>query len=142
MAHLAIKYLFIMKNITKEIKNAINQNVLWSLSVFFDFIENLNNEKISISFWEGEENWATLIVDEKPVGFLWRKYPVLLIEDEYIDNIKETLGNYDFLSLIAVSNLNSEVLKLDYHDLKDYLEYGLDYNKFSAMDLWFNTNSI
>lgn len=131
-----------MKNITKKIKKAINQNVLWSVSMFFEFIENISSEEIKISFWEGEENWATLVLNGKPIGFLWQKYPLLIIEEKYRNNINDRLENYAFLSLILVSTLNSKTLKLDYDDLHDYLDYGEDYNKFSAMDLWFNTNSI
>jgi hypothetical protein len=49
---------------------------------------------------------------------------------------------YPFLSLIVVDDLNEGTLKLDYDDLKDYFDYGIDYRKFSATDLWFHTNSI
>ncbi len=131
-----------MKNITQEIKNAINQNVLWSIGMFFDFIENLRNEKIEVSYWEGEENWATLIIDEKPIGYLWKKYPVLFIQKGYLNKVKTIIDNYTYLSSIIVDDLNTEVLKLDYVDLKDYFEYGIDYSKFSATHLWFLTNSI
>ena len=131
-----------MKNITQEIKDAISQNIVWSINIFFDFIENFRKEDIEVSYWDGEENWATLIIDKKPIGYLWKKYPVLLIQSDYLNNVKTVIENYTYLSLIVVDDLNAEVLKLDYTDLKDYFEYGVNYNKFSATDLWFQTNSI
>jgi len=131
-----------MRNITKEIKDAISQNILWSINMFFDFIEKFRKEDIEVSYWDGEENWATLIVDKKTIGYLWKKYPVLLIQSDYLNNVKIVIENYTYLGLIVVDDLNVEVLKLDYADLKDYFEFGINYNKFSATDLWFQTNSI
>jgi hypothetical protein len=66
-----------MKNVTEEIKNAIKQNELWAISIFFDILEKLENRKIAVSYWDGEENWAIIISDKKPVGYLWKRYPVL-----------------------------------------------------------------
>ena len=131
-----------MKNITKKIKRAISQNILWALSMFYDFIEQLRAKNIQVSYWEGEENWATLIIAEKPVGYLWKRYSLLIVEKYLRDELNDFLENYDFLSVILVENLNDETLSLDYDDLKDYFDYGFDYNKFSATDLWFQTNAI
>ena len=132
----------ILKNITQEFKKAINQDVLWSINMFIDFISKLRNEKIEVSYWEGEENWATLIVDKRPIGYLWKKYPVLFLESDYLNKVKTLIENYTYLSSIIVNDLNAQIFKLEYADLKDYLEYGVDYSKFSATDLWFQTNSI
>lgn len=131
-----------MENITKKIKDAISQNILWSINVFFDFIEKIRNEDIEVSHWDGEENWATLIIDKKTIGYLWKKYPVLFIQSNYLNKVKIIIENSTYLSSVIVDDLNAEVLKLDYVDLKDYIEYGVDYRKFSATDLWFQTNSI
>src|SRR5690606_21030035 len=98
--------------------------------------------KVKVSYWENEENWATLICDEKVVGYLWKKYPVLFLQSGYFDKISSTVKNCKYLSLILVNDLDSNFLKLDFTDLKDYFEDGLDYSKFSATDLWFQTNSI
>lgn len=131
-----------MKDITQDIKSAINRNILWSVRIFFDFIEKLRVEKVEVSYWDGEENWATLIVDSSPVGYLWKKYPVLFIQSNYLNKLKGQDGISTFLSVIVVDDLNAEVLELNYFDLKDYFEYGINYSKFSATDLWFQTNSI
>jgi hypothetical protein len=131
-----------MENITTKIKDAISQNILWSINVFFDFIEKIRCEDIEVSYWDGEENWATLIIDKKPIGYLWKKYPLLFIQRNYLNKVKIVIENCKYLSSVTVDDLNAEVLKLDYDDLKDHLEYGEDYGKFSATDLWFQTNSI
>lgn len=131
-----------MENITTKIKDAISQNILWSINVFFDFIEKIRSEDIEVSYWDGEENWATLIIDKKPIGYLWKKYPLIFIQRNYLNKVKIVIENCKYLSSVTVDDLNAEVLKLDYDDLKDHLEYGGDYGKFSATDLWFQTNSI
>lgn len=131
-----------MENITQKIKSAINQNILWSPSIFFEFIESLKKKKIEVSYWEEEENWATLIIDKKPIGYLWKRYPVLFIQSDNLNKLNTMIENSEYLSSIIVDDLNAEVLTLDYNGLKDYFEYGVDYNKFSATDLWFQTNSI
>lgn len=133
---------FDMKDITKKIKSAISQNVLWALNMFYDFIEQLRAYNIQVSYWEGEENWATLIIAEKPIGYLWKKYPLFIVEENQRENLSEILEKNNFISVILVKNLNDEILSLNYNDLKDFFDYGLDYNKFSATDLWFQTNSI
>lgn len=131
-----------MNDITEKIKSAINQNVLWSISIFYDIIEQLTDKNLQLSYWEGEENWATIIIKEKPVGYLWKKYPLLILEDNKRDNLNEIIAKYSFLSIILVDNLNSEILSLKYDGLEDLIDYGFDYTKFSATDLWFQTNSI
>lgn len=131
-----------MTDITEKIKLAVNQNILWAVSVFFEFIGKLKNRNIDVSYWEGEENWATLIVEEKSIGYLWKKYPVLIIESKYIDTLKEVLAKNDFLSLITVININNEELSLSFEEVNNYFDYGMNYQKFSATDLWFQTNSV
>lgn len=131
-----------MKNITQDIKKAINQNVLWSINTFYDFIETIRNKGFEVSFWDGEENWAILIVAKTNIGYLWEKYPLLFIQSNYLDNIKYDVEDYSFLSIISVDDLNTNVLKLNYDELTEHFEYGIDYNKFSVTDLWFHTNSI
>jgi hypothetical protein len=132
----------IMKNVTQDIKNAINQNVLWSISLFFDFIKVIRNNKIDISYWENEENWATLIIDQNPIGYLWKKYPLLFLKKNKLNIISAIIARYSCLSVVVVNDLNEDFLELDYDSLQDYIEYGIDYGKFSATDFWFQTNSI
>lgn len=131
-----------MINITKEVKDAIIQNVLWCTSLFFDFIEDCSKTSIDISYWYNEENWATLIFHEKIIGYVWKKYALIIVRSDYMDEVKIVIDKYICLRVITVEDLNAEVLTLDYVELKDYLEYGINYNRFSASDLWFHTNSI
>jgi len=131
-----------MRDITQEIREAIDQNTRWSIEIFFDLIERLKRENVGVSYWNGEENWATLAIDRKSIGYLWKKYPVLFIKSDYLPMVKEAINALTYMSPIVVDDLDAEVFKLSYVDLTDYLEYGVDYNKFSATDLWFHTNSI
>jgi len=131
-----------MKNITQEIKNAINQNILWSVKIFFDFIEKLRVEEIEVSYWEGEENWATLGVENIPIGYLWKKYPLMFIQSNYLNTFKDIMETNAYLSVVVVDDLNAKVLEIDYLNLKDFFEYGIDYSELSVTDLWFQTNSI
>lgn len=131
-----------MRDITQEIRNAIDQNIPWSIDVFFDTIERLGREHVEISYWDGEENWATLAIDKRPIGYLWKKYPFLFVQSDYLTTINGAISALTYMSPIVVDDLDAKVFKLNYADLTDYLAYGVDYSKFSATDLWFNTNSI
>lgn len=131
-----------MKDVTKDIKNAISQDVLWRTSIFFEYTQLLRKNEFEISYWEGEENWATISISNSPVGYLWRKYPVLFIVDKYQTQVVEISSSYGFVSIIFARDLNLKAFKLDYQALVDYLDYGANYEKFSATDLWFHTNSI
>jgi hypothetical protein len=143
MAHWATKKGMIMVNITQDIKNAIYQDILWSISLFFDFVEVSKNNKVEVSYWENEENWATLIIGQNPIGYLWKKYPLLFLRKDKADIFSTAIGkSYSYLSLILVDDLNEEIFELDYDSLKEYVEYGVNYSKFSATDFWFYTNSI
>lgn len=102
----------------------------------------LREHKFKISYWENEENWATIIVNGEPIGYLWKKYPVLFIENDYLLQITRLSNKFEFLSIITVEGLNSEIFKMDYNVLAEYFDYGVDYERFSATDLWFHTNSI
>ncbi|GAB0157661.1 hypothetical protein CHRYSEOSP005_29410 [Chryseobacterium sp. Alg-005] len=129
-----------MENVTEKIKRALLHNGNWKFSDFYSIIDLLKNTNINISFWENEENWATLISDSNVVGYLWKEHPLLIIEPCYLNNIN--LANYSFLNIITTPNLNAQNLKLDDNLLNDYLISNIDHDKFSANDLWFFTNSI
>jgi len=131
-----------MRDITKNIKNAIAQDVPWGIDLFFSAIELLKENNYQLSYWENEENWAILIIKNEPIGYMWKKYPLIIILNNHLINIKVTLTMYQFLNYIGVDDLDEEGFTLDYSLLTDYLEYGVNYDKFSASDLWFYTNSI
>lgn len=131
-----------MKDITQDILNAAKKNVLWSIDLFFHFLEEISKTHIDVSYWKDEENWATIIIDKKPIGYLWKKYPVLFIQEQFLSSLNSILKSYSYLCVITVEDLNAQILKIDERVLKDYFEYGIAQDKFSATDLWFQTNSI
>ncbi|ALR31282.1 hypothetical protein ATE47_12445 [Chryseobacterium sp. IHB B 17019] len=132
-----------MEDITIKIKNALSYKGNWKISDFFFIIELLEKNRIDISFWENEENWATLLNDNIAIGYLWKMFPILIIEDNYLNLVKLNLQNYTFINTINVENLSFKTLKLEDGILSDYLDNNIiNYNKFSANDLWFYTNSI
>jgi hypothetical protein len=131
-----------MEDITNKFLNAINQNILWRIDLFYNFLEWIQNRQVEVSFWDDEENWATLAFNSNQIGFLWSRYPLIIIvafDNVVLDEIKK---EYPFISIIETEDLNKVFFKLNYNKLSDYLEKGiLDYSHFSAIDLWFNTNS-
>ncbi|MGU3377172.1 hypothetical protein [Chryseobacterium sp. M5A1_1a] len=132
-----------MENITEKIKSALLYDGNWKFSDFYLNVELLKNNDIQVSFWEDEEYWATLLSNNKVIGYIWKKYPLLIIEKNYQNAISLNTNQCPFLCTIIVENLDNKILKLDYNILKNQLsDWEIDYNKFSANDLWFNTNSI
>jgi hypothetical protein len=130
-----------MIDITPKIKAAISTNVLWSISLFFECIEQLQNT-FTVSHWQDEENWAGISSGEETVGYLWRKYPLLFIKEEYSTDIKALLSQYSYIEVIEVNSLTEPIFKANHVTFKDILEPGVNYDAFSAEDLWFHTNSI
>ena len=95
-----------------------------------------------ISFWEGEENWASIFVNDKLIGYLWQKHPLFFINRGYYSSFRILLKEHQYIVFIDVDRLTEKELKIDYNDLKDEIEFGINYHRFSAEDLWFYTNSI
>jgi hypothetical protein len=128
--------------ITQNILNAISKDVLWSVDLFFKFIEQLQKKQYIVSYWENEENWASISFEGTLVGYLWKKYPLLFIEKKIRGDFNELLNDFEFIVVITVDSLTEKCFKVDYSMLKDTLDYGVNYDAFSAEDLWFHTNSI
>lgn len=131
-----------MKDITNLVKSAIEQDVPWSIDLFFEVLQLIGANDYDVSFWEGEENWAILSSQENKVGYLWKKYPLLLILQDFNFDIKKLLQEYSFIKIQETKDLNKIEFSLDFEMLKDYIDYNSNYDAFSATDLWFNTNSI
>lgn len=130
-----------MIDITKQLEAAISQNVLWSISLFFECIEQLQHT-FTVSHWQGEENWAGISSENETVGYLWKKYPLLFIKDAYSAEMKIVLAQYNYIEVITSNNLTEPIFKAAYPNFKELLEPGVNYDAFSAEDLWFHTNSI
>jgi len=131
-----------MLDITKNILEAISKDVLWSIDLFFSFITELRVKGYEISYWPNENNWASISFEDSLVGYLWKKYPLLFIESRGKEKINELLTKFDYIVVIVVNNLTDKNFQLNYSEFKDILDYGVNYDAFSAEDLWFYTNSI
>ncbi|GAB4044458.1 hypothetical protein [Spirosoma litoris] len=130
-----------MKDITQQVKSAIYQNSHWSISLFFNVIENMRRKGYEISYWENEENWAIVLVENKPIGYLWQKHPLFFIKPMYFTVLKDLLFNDGPIEIIEVDDFVGKLFKIDYHLLNDQFDFGIDPERFSIEDLWFYSNS-
>ena len=131
-----------MKNITEILKKVFASNVYWSISLFYLVLEKLRDSNIDLSFWEEEENWASIIIDNNVCGYIWRKYPLIIIEDKISSEIKDILNVIEGIYFIEVGSLNVDLFKIEDENIKVYFESFNKYNSFTMEDLWFYTNSI
>lgn len=130
-----------MTEINDIIKRTISSNVDWEFSIFYLVIDTLKNTGVQVSFWEGEENWASILVNNKAIGFIWKKYPLIIIEKEGVTNLKRVLIELDPINYIEVESLSKDLFSLD-DELKEYFGGSIESDVFTMEDLWFNTNSV
>ena len=131
-----------MKDISESIKHAISQDVLWSVSDFYILIEEINKStRFTVSHWENEEFWGT-IIDNKNIiqGYIWKRYPLIIAIDEFISTNKYLFHQHDFIELVTVSKLDKPELSINDLTIKQVLGLTIDDNWLSAEDIWFNTN--
>lgn len=131
-----------MKDITQQIKNAISQDVLWSIDIFFVVKEHLIKNGYEVSYWENEENWAIILIKNKTIAYLWKKYPLIFVNSQYSKTVRDLLREYNFLSFIHVEDFKKKDFKITSESLKDKIDCGINLEGFSVEDLWFYTNSI
>jgi hypothetical protein len=131
-----------MKNLTEIFKKVITSNVNWSVSLFYLVLETLKSSNINFSFWEGEENWASILINNKVVGYVWKKHPLIILENEVASQIKNVLKSIDEVYFVEVYSLSKDLFKIEDDEIKGYLENFNNLNSFTIDDLWFHTNSI
>jgi hypothetical protein len=131
-----------MKNLTEIFKKVITSNVNWSSSLFYLVLETLRSSNINFSFWEGEENWASILINNKSVGYVWKKHPLIILENEVGSQIKNVLKSVDEVYFVEVDSLDKDLFKIEDDEVKRYLENFNDFNSFTIDDFWFQTNSI
>ena len=119
-------------NINRKIESAATQNVLWSISEFYTFIEEIVSYDVEVSFWDGEENWATLSINDDGGGYIWKRYPLLIVEKSFIGNIEKFLEHFDFIQVVEVSAITSKELAVNREVSIKYLD--TDLSKLR----WFN----
>lgn len=95
-----------------------------------------------MSFWEGEENWASILINDKTIGYIWRKYPLIIIEKEGVPDFKNILSIHGSISYIEVDSLSKDLFRLGDQELRGYFDSSIQFDSFTMEDLWFNTNSV
>ncbi|GEM53204.1 hypothetical protein [Empedobacter brevis] len=126
-----------LTHIITDITCSYNDN--WYFNDFFIVINILKNNELEISYWEDEENWASVINNDKIVGYLWHNYPLLFIEYRYSDIVNDFSDNYKF-EVIFVNSVYTDLFKMD-NKLITVFDNFINLNSFTAEDLWFYTNS-
>jgi len=129
-----------MKDITHSIEKAISQNASWRQG-FSNVIKKLQDNGYIVSFWENEENWASILLDDSLIGYMWEKYPLVFIKSQYSDSIKSLLNGEQPVFFIDVNEIIEKAFIINYEVLKDYIDCGLPDDGFSAEDFWFVTNT-
>ena len=131
-----------MRDITNDIKKAIQTKVLWSVDQFYLFLEVAEENNFGISYWDGEENWATLSLDDVLIGYVHRKFPFAFLLKEQEGHIKNVFNKFEYLVSVFATDLTSnELLIQDDPILVERFGY-MDYNQpTSASDIWFYTVS-
>jgi hypothetical protein len=127
-----------MRNLTADIKKAISVDTLWCVDDFYQALEHLKNAGFQVCHWENEEQWASLSGNDRSVGYIWRRYPLLFITDDYADKIKKSLPEFDYIVWIIVNSLESEEFTIDMdQQLTARIASWMNTNAFSACDFWF-----
>lgn len=131
-----------MKEISEIIKSTVSSKIDWMFSVFYLVIDVLKSSGIQVSFWEGEENWGSILVNNKTIGYIWKKYPLIIIEKEGIPDFKNMLTGHAPINFIEVDSLGQDLFRLNDDELKRYFDSSIDFDSFTMEDLWFSTNSV
>jgi len=130
-----------MRNVTQIFRNAISSHTDWMINTFYKVIEVLRKKDVRISFWEGEENWASILIDNKTVGYIWRKYPLIVIKKNSVPNLISLLSNQKIINYLEVDSLDKELLRIEDSELAEFLDGYSNLSSFTIEDIWFYTNS-
>jgi hypothetical protein len=131
-----------MKDVTDIFKQLISSDINWTHSTFYSIIEALKFGEFNLSFWEGEENWATILTENKVVGYVWKKYPLIVINREISDIIKDKVNDIHNLFCIEVDSLENDTFKIEDVNLHGHFGNFSKFEKFTMEELWFETNCI
>lgn len=131
-----------MKDLTEIFKKIIASNVNWEVSLFYFVLETLKIGNIDLSFWEDEENWASILINNNTVGFVWRKYPLVVVEKKISSKIKKILDDIQDINFVEVDKLNVDLFYLDDEIINVYFENFNISNSFTMENLWFQSNIV
>lgn len=122
---------------TFPIKLNLEKNYNWSSSIFFSMLK-MSNSIFKISNEEIEENWASIFSDREVIGYIWKKYPLVIIISDYLEIFIREVENHSEVIIIPVESLQEKQFIIDKELLCDLHFEGND-KLVSAEDLWFNT---
>lgn len=131
-----------MKNISEVFRKAMLVDTTWKTREFYEILNKFDNDTFEVSYWEGEENWASILVKNILIGYIWRKYPLIIIEKQYAKEIKELAECDDLCYYLEVEALNKDVFEIDDVQIRKIVNGSMDFDSFTMEDLWFNTNCI
>ena len=129
-----------MKDITELFKKVTSSELNWSVSVFYSVLEYIKKQKFQVSFWEGEENWASIIYNNNTVGYIWKKYPLIIFEEQIYPFLDQYFKDIDGVYYLNVDSLNIDLFSIQREEFKDYFENFHKFDSFTIEDLWFFTN--
>ena len=128
------------KNISDVLEGIDKKDVLWSVSDFFGVKNFLSEQQLSLSYWEGEENWAQILTDDKVWGYLWKRYPLLFVKESEAHRLKKLRDKFPYIEVVSVHNLyDSELIfssELALRLFDESFEFPV-----SVEDIWFSTNA-
>lgn len=126
-----------MINLTKKIENSNNLNLLWKINGFYLWKELFETLGYQISFWDNEENWATILQEGDIIGYIWNINPLVILK-KHITEIGNFLHQYP-VEILIYGDFSDKNFILDTECHEKYFPYLS--NLFSIDDLWFYSNS-
>ncbi|MCP9752448.1 hypothetical protein [Ferruginibacter sp. HRS2-29] len=127
-------------DLTDKLIFASNVETLWSLKDFFLVLEFLRDTHFTVSFWEDEENWASFGKENKAIGYIWRKYPLIIYQEDAEYKLIDLFAAFPFIIKEAVKDFLQPNYYIEHGKVKDLIPYFPNITKFSINDLWFYTN--
>lgn len=129
------------KDVTIVFEKALMSQTDWLVDTFYSVLSILKENEIPFSFWDGEENWVSILNNINVIGFIWHKYPLIILEKDNHYSLNSILECIDSLNYLYVESLSISLCYITDHNLKKLLNCNLNLESFTIEDLWFYTNA-
>ena len=86
---------------------------------------------------EDDEKWAHINLNEKLVGYIWKRYPLIFISTECAGNVRDVLLGYEYIVYMEGVDMVTNLYKINFAEFTGILRYGMNNDSFSANDMWF-----
>ena len=127
-------------NITSNLRQVLDMGQEWSYLSFFECIESFKNGKLAVSYWHNEDSWMTLLNENNVVAYVWRKYPLIIVNEDYLLVVRSIIADKFRVISIPTPGMEKDVFQLDEDFDSIRFEFGFEKGKFSADDFWYYTN--